>query len=384
MTHGAGYLADGEMAYNDSSRTDPKRPNQWLLDSTDVGLFPSKKQAVESTANRPISGVPNVNLSWENPSSFQSVSGPFTDRLFGSEITRTINFGGGRSFQSINAGHLDMGRRDDVEQFGNDASVALSMSHTIGAPSGSYLSYGGIRKVKVNQVKDSESHISLPMGQNFNKSDNNTISFNGFQEEPATNPSGRLISHYDLLMGQSSIQISEPSNEKEIIDPDEPIITPTPLATSVDRAVKTKTVPKIAKKSSPNNFPSNVRSLLSTGILDGIHVKYVGWSREELDGVIKGPGFLCGCQLCNYTKVLNAYEFEKHAQSKTKHPNNHIFFDNGKTIYAVVQELKNTPEDFLFEAIETATGSGVNEKIFKIWKGDASLFILASFFKHYL
>jgi len=69
-------------------------------------------------------------------------------------------------------------------------------------------------------------------------------------------------------------------------------------------------------------------------------------------------------------KALNAYEFERHAGAKTKHPNNHIYFENGKTIYAVVQELKNTPQDMLFDAIQNVTGSTINQKNFRIWKGN--------------
>jgi len=68
-------------------------------------------------------------------------------------------------------------------------------------------------------------------------------------------------------------------------------------------------------------------------------------------------------------KALNAYEFERHAGAKTKHPNNHIYFENGKTIYAVVQELKNTPQEMLFDAIQNVTGSTINQKNFRVWKG---------------
>lgn len=71
-------------------------------------------------------------------------------------------------------------------------------------------------------------------------------------------------------------------------------------------------------------------------------------------------------------QCLNAYEFERHADCKTKHPNNHIYFENGKTIYAVVQELKNTPQDKLFEVIQHVTGSPINQKNFQTWKGDTN------------
>lgn len=78
-----------------------------------------------------------------------------------------------------------------------------------------------------------------------------------------------------------------------------------------------------------------------------------------------------------FLKALNAYEFERHAGCKTKHPNNHIYFENGKSVYAVVQELRSTPENKLFEAIEGVTGSPINQKKFRVWKGD-SLFQLST------
>lgn len=70
-----------------------------------------------------------------------------------------------------------------------------------------------------------------------------------------------------------------------------------------------------------------------------------------------------------FMEALNAYEFERHAGSKTNHPNNHIYFENGKTIYQIVQELKSTPGSMLFNAVETMTGSQINQKAFLSWKG---------------
>lgn len=68
-------------------------------------------------------------------------------------------------------------------------------------------------------------------------------------------------------------------------------------------------------------------------------------------------------------QVLNAYELERHAGSKTKHPNNHVYFDNGKSIYQIVQELKSTPESLLFDSIQTIFGAPINQKAFHSWKG---------------
>ncbi|KAK6118840.1 hypothetical protein DH2020_047427 [Rehmannia glutinosa] len=100
-------------------------------------------------------------------------------------------------------------------------------------------------------------------------------------------------------------------------------------------------------------------SLTVTGMLDGV---------PKIRGIINGSGYLCGCDSCNYTKALNAYEFERHAGCKTSHPNNHIRFENGKTIYQIVQELKGTPDDMLFDAVQTVTGSPINQTAFLVWK----------------
>ncbi|XP_043701806.1 uncharacterized protein LOC122652193 [Telopea speciosissima] len=561
IAKGPGCLTDGDMAYDNLSRIEPKRAHQWFIDGSEPELFPNKKQAIESSNSKSISGIANVGVSpWENSSSFQSVSGQFSDRLFGSETVRTINFGG-RNISSVNAGNLNMVRKGVEEPFGNDPSVGLSISHTMEDP-GSCLSYGGIRKIKINQVKDSDNgmtvsmgqsystgdNVTMSMGHSFNKRDDNsisightynrgnesnisightyvrgeastismghthnkgndntismgqsysrgsdntismgqtyrgddnsisightytrgddntismgspynrgdenmsmgqaygkgdgntismghnydkaeehtismghnfnkgegstvsmslsynkgdsniismghiynkgdniismghtfdkvegtTISFGGYDEEPEMNPSG--ISSYNLLMSQSSVQPSEALGGKEPVDSNANLLVGATLlaACGSETVPKNKMELKMSKKVAPNNFPSNVKSLLSTGMLDGVTVKYISWSREkELRGVIKGSGYLCSCQSCNYSKPLNAYEFERHAGCKTKHPNNHIFFENGKTVYGIVQELRSTPQNLLFEAIQTVTGSQINQKAFRIWK----------------
>ncbi|XWS07797.1 hypothetical protein CRYUN_Cryun41cG0021600 [Craigia yunnanensis] len=550
MPRDGACLTNGEMAYDNSSRSEPKCGHQWFMDAAAPELFSNKKQAIESINSRPVSGIEDINVSpWHNASSFQSVSGQFSDRLFGSEHMRTVNLVD-RNISSVDSGNMNMGRKDFEDQYGNNSSAGLSMSHTIEDAS-SCLSFGGIRKVKVNHVRDSnngmpasmghpynrgvnstvpmstvynkndnsislgptygsgdentismgptftkadgnfismghifnkrdgdfisvghnykgsesilsmgqpfdkedgnfismgqsyekgdadlislspsygkgqenfismasaygkptESLISMassfdkeddniiPMGpsyhkadcnitamaptqdkgessilsmhQNYNKGESNTISFGGFHDESGTNPSGSIISGYDLLMNnQNSAQASEVPSQQELVEsnPDSNVNIAPKNNSRTDTNPKHKE-PKTSKKVSPNNFPSNVKSLLSTGMLDGVAVKYVSWSREKnLKGYIKGTGYMCGCKDCKFEKALNAYAFERHANCKTKHPNNHIYFESGKTIYAVVQELKNTPQEMLFDAIQNVTGSQINEKNFSIWK----------------
>ncbi|WCJ28267.1 Acyl-CoA N-acyltransferase with RING/FYVE/PHD-type zinc finger domain [Euphorbia peplus] len=124
---------------------------------------------------------------------------------------------------------------------------------------------------------------------------------------------------------------------------------------------------KMSKKVVPNNFLSNVKKLLSTGILDGARVKYFSPERE-LDGVIEGGGYLCGCSLCAFSRVLTAYEFEQHAGAKTRHPNNHIFLENGKPICSIIQELKSAPFKSMDEVIKDVAGSAINDGCFQVWK----------------
>ncbi|XWS75007.1 hypothetical protein CRYUN_Cryun01aG0048000 [Craigia yunnanensis] len=551
MPRDGAILTNGEMGYDNSSRSEPKRGHQWFMDAAAPELFSNKKQAIESVNRRPVSGIADINVSpWHNASSFQSVSGQFSDRLFGSEPMGTVNLVD-RNISSVDSGNINMGRKDFEDQYSNSSSAGLSMSHTIEDAS-SCLSFGGIRKVKVNQVRDSnnsmpssmghpynrgvnstvsmstvynkndntislgptygsgdentismgptftkadgnfismghtfnkrdgdfisvghnykgnesilsmgqpfekedgnfisigqsyekgdanlislspsygkgqenfismasaygkpnESLISMapsfdkedddniiPMGpsyhkadcnisamvptqdkgepsilsmhQNYNKGENNTISFGGFRDESVTNPSCSIISGYDLLMNnQNSAQASEVPNQQELVESNrDSNVNSAPKNNSRTDTNPKHKEPKTAKKVSPNNFPSNVKSLLSTGMLDGVAVKYVSWSREKnLKGYIQGTGYLCGCEDCKFEKALNAYEFERHANCKTKHPNNHIYFESGKTIYAVVQELKNTPQEMLFDAVQNVTGSQINQKNFGIWK----------------
>ncbi|KAL9416045.1 hypothetical protein AB3S75_039273 [Citrus x aurantiifolia] len=437
MAKGTGH--DGDAAFDNPSRIEPKRPHQWFVDAGDSELFPNKKLAVQAANNKPRVEVSNSNVPcWENTSSFQTVPNQFIGRLFESESARSVNFAE-RNLSSV--GTDDSRRKGFEDHFGEDSSVGLSISHGIGGPEASCFNYGGCRKVKVNQVKDSIGGLNAPkvhsfdsennndlstapaytrenqsgymtmaqgynkeddtvtlMGHTYNrgdtnirstgstyckgedgaislsdtysKDDNNIISFVGFHDEHEIISMGQPIGGYDSSYNQSSDQ-TEAALEKQLNTSNNAIA----IAAS-SRAAKSKPESlskskldfKTSKKEAPNSFPSNVRSLISTGMLDGVPVKYVSLSREELRGVIKGSGYLCGCQSCNYSKVLNAYEFERHAGCKTKHPNNHIYFENGKTIYQIVQELRSTPESLLFDTIQTVFGAPINQKSFKIWK----------------
>ncbi|GMJ12115.1 HopZ1a Interactor 1 [Hibiscus trionum] len=479
ITKDAG-LNNGEMTYDTSSSVDPKRSHQWFMEGTETEVFPNKKQAVGVTTTNLFSGILNSNVSpWGNASGFTSISGQFPERLFDTETARAVNFDD-RSYSSNNTENVLMGRNINADLFTSDSSFGLSMSHTLEDPR-SGLNFGGIRKVKVSEVKDLENIMSAPMGyvshrvdynsvstdhaykvedgimlmglpysynkgdsigatyerennvfvsmghnkseddraiamsNTFDKGDNKfmsmcqtyngiddssvtvgqtyskgeesamsishsykgdsynlsvapsysrgestIISFGGYDDDD-TNPLGSIISSYNLFTGQPFVQRSNSPSEKELVQSNNVIVS--------GAEISKKDEPKTLRKASSNNFPSNVRSLLSTGMLEGVPVKYIARSQEkELRGVIKSSGYQCGCQRCNFSKVINAYEFERHAGCKTKHPNNHIYFENGKTIYGTVQELRSTPQNMLFDVIQTIIGSPINQKRFRLWK----------------
>ncbi|XP_073158595.1 uncharacterized protein [Henckelia pumila] len=430
---GGAHVNDGDAMFDSSSRVEPKRSLQCFFDA-EPAFFPSKKQAVKAPVNKPESGITISNeIPWENSTEFQSVPNQFMDRLFGSQISSHVDLSKS-SVSNIGTDAVNMRNKINSEQFENDSSDGLSISYVMEDQEAG-VSYGGIRKVKVNHVKDpgnglhgsSEHDIGMSAGPTYNrqnenifismlqpydkedgnvplmsnsfdlgdanirtmgsifgkgddnnismdhsysKRSTNTISFGGYQDESVIEALTRPTGSYSLLCDQSSVLTSETHNRKEVNFPNvDPTLSASQLSKSrLDSTSKNKMDTRPARKEAPNSFPSNVRSLIATGMLDDVPVRYISVSREELPGIIKGSGYLCGCKSCHLSKALNAYEFERHANCKTKHPNNHIYFENGKTIYQIVQELRSTPESMLFDAVQKVTGSPINQKAFRVWK----------------
>ncbi|XP_038993018.1 uncharacterized protein LOC120116670 isoform X2 [Hibiscus syriacus] len=438
MAKGPAHVSDGDAAFDNTSRVEPKRSHNWFVDA-EPQLFPNKKQAIQAANNKSSSEISSSNVPpWEDVSSFQSVPSQFIDRLFGSESERSVNLSD-RNISPIEAAD-NMRRKGIEDHFREDVSVGLSISPSIEDPE-SCFNYGGIRNVKVNQVKDfdngvhdpkehsfsrgnnsdmptielyngenvssfismghdydkqcdnvvvtshtynrddlhnttatpaydKDNEIPISMANTYVKEDADILSFSSFNDEHEIIPVGRPLGSFDPSYCQSSNPTLAGASGKHLDMPiTGSVATATPTAKlRPNSASRTKPELKSSEKEAPNSFPSNVRSLISTGMLDGVPVKYISLSREELRGVIKGSGYLCGCGSCNFSKVLNAYEFERHAGCKTKHPNNRIYFENGKTIYQIVQELRSTPESLLFDTIQTVFGARINQKSFRIWK----------------
>ncbi|XP_050384567.1 uncharacterized protein LOC126801142 isoform X2 [Argentina anserina] len=249
-------------------------------------------------------------------------------------------------------------------------STIISIGETYNKADGSTMSTGHIYDkggdISIGHDYSKVDSSMLSIGHSYNNGESTIISFGGCDDDD-DDVNTSTISGYEL-MGRPFPK-TEAMNEKDFGKLNATAFVNRPhIIAGAETVSRKKDDQKTSKKATSNNFPSNVRSLLSTGMLDGVPVKYIAWSREELQAVIKGSGYLCGCQSCNFSKVINAYEFERHASCKTKHPNNHIYFENGKTIYGIVQELRSTPQNMLFDVIQTITGSQINQKSFCLWK----------------
>ncbi|CAA6662599.1 unnamed protein product [Spirodela intermedia] len=114
------------------------------------------------------------------------------------------------------------------------------------------------------------------------------------------------------------------------------------------------------RKIALSKFPSNIRDLLATGLLEGLPVKYLIHSYDKqggLRGVIKGGGILCFCASCKGLNTVSAYNFELHAGSKKKHPSDFICLENGNTIHDVLRACSSAPLDMLESTIQNAISS---------------------------
>ncbi|KAJ9178245.1 hypothetical protein P3X46_010145 [Hevea brasiliensis] len=406
-------VAERDSSFDNPSRIEPKRSHQWFVHAAEPELFSNKKQALLTHNSTSSSQISSANISsWDNSTGFQSVPNQFIHRLFAPETARSVNFSERtlcpgtddlNALVSLSISHnledaeavnqvkgSDNGMHDPKgHSFINESNSDISTGHTFNREDeSSFIPMGQAYDKKNGNIPlmghsyNGDAHIvstcnayikgddNIPISGTYSKEDANMISFGGFHDAHDIIRVCTTINSYDQTYNKSSAQTPEAVHEKEL-DASNANAVPgnSQVAKSKPESVsRNKQEVKTTRKEAPNSFPSNVRSFISTGMLDVVPVKYVSLSREELHGIIKGSGYLCSCQSCNYSKVLNAYEFERHAGCKTKHPNNHICFENGKTIYQIVQELRGTPESLLFDVIQTVFGAPIYQKFFRIWK----------------
>ncbi|CAN4118319.1 unnamed protein product [Withania somnifera] len=284
-----------------------------------------------------LSEVSNPNLSpTENTSSLHTISSQGVDLL-------SNNQGGSGEITSFLSGNSSSEESVSEEEHNQvDASEAVAKSSIV-LEIPKEFSTTGVRKITFKFSKRNEDYgnasaaSALPV----------TARIDGFSEAQACNP---LESDDMCLHGISS-------TNGAFYEHRDPFLCPVNMEL------------KISKKVTSDAYPTNVKKLLSTGILEGARVKYISTSgKRELLGIIKDNGYLCGCSLCKFSKILSAYEFEMHAGGKTRHPNNHIYLENGKAIYRIIQELKTAPLSQLEEVVKDVGGSSINEQHLEAWK----------------
>ncbi|KAF7145727.1 hypothetical protein RHSIM_Rhsim04G0154400 [Rhododendron simsii] len=328
-------INDGGMKELNSPKIEPKRNHEVAIgDDKEVEPCP-KKQAteapidteLETCTEKPVKEASNDDVCSEvsNPvlsprdiaCSFQTISsqpveGGSNTQVGSGEVSSTCS--GNTSTDET------LSEEDHINDESNDTSGSVSTTRFV-LEIPEHVSSTGIRKI--------------------------TFKFNKPKEEYGNHFSGSAVQHENhSVAGYTNTEI-----------------TSDPLLCHPNMELK------MSKKVLLDGYLTNVKKLLSTGILEGARVKYVSHSPEgALPGIIKGCGYLCGCSLCNFSKILSAYEFELHAGGKTRHPNNHIYFENGKPIYSIIQELKTAPLSELDEVVKNVAGSSVNEESFLVWK----------------
>lgn len=158
--------------------------------------------------------------------------------------------------------------------------------------------------ISMNHI-DKGNHDSVinSLGHFFPKGKSSIISFGGYDD--ITDPLGSY--NYELFMGQHAFQTSNTINGISGID----LIKPNASQISLSRTEngsKKNEEQNVSKKVTSNNFPSNVKSLLSTGILDGVLVKYMAWAKEViplLSTLLPFWSFLVHMAMLIYTDSLH-------------------------------------------------------------------------------
>ncbi|KAI4304650.1 hypothetical protein MLD38_040129 [Melastoma candidum] len=339
-SYGLARVTAGDPVIGSSSSDDPFGSES----------LPGEKPDAHPTTSL-ISGIlpSGVVAPWEGVADFPSIPIQSLVKLLGPANVDSLSF---------------HGRKGDHFVDGDDIAVGLSVSHRGEHPE-ACLSFSRIKRSRVDQVGDSgglpnrADETGFPQAGDKNVNDANFL-MRDYEEEEQTHV-GTVDSHYGHE-AVNVISVTEPyKGEVGVLsfgiyngEEGSAIHLGQPLCSLDDSYVQLPQMKQIDGENSLDPVPMTRM--------------YVSSSREELRGVIKGSGYLCGCQTCDFTKVLNAFEFEKHAGCKTKHPNNRIFFENGKTIYQIVQELRSTPEDMLFDTVQSVFGAPINRKSFRIWK----------------
>ncbi|KAB1224038.1 hypothetical protein CJ030_MR2G001326 [Morella rubra] len=330
------------------SGTESKREHRYILEDAESDPYPNKKQAKEVSNEDVRSEVLNPIISpKENVVSVQEfTSEPAelgnSNHVECGEVTSTCS---GSSSSEETSSDQNCGG-EDTSRADNDASGDVETSRVV-LEIPKHASSTGIRKITFKFSKRKDDYTNQTYASVAQPETNGLViglSGGGSVEEPERDFSTMVDSSEGMLESKYRNEYHETSN--------------------LCFGAPTEEF-KILKKV----VPTNVKKLLGTGILDGARVKYMSTTGlVELHGIINGGGYLCACSSCNFSRVLTAYEFEQHAGVRTRHPNNHIYLENGRPIYSIIQELKTAPLNILDQVIKDLAGSSVNEESLQVWR----------------
>ncbi|KNA24549.1 hypothetical protein SOVF_014680 [Spinacia oleracea] len=115
-------------------------------------------------------------------------------------------------------------------------------------------------------------------------------------------------------------------------------------------------------------FPTKLKELLETGLLEGLSVKYIRGCKKfpsgtGLAGIVRGCGILCFCDDCQGIQVVTPNQFELHAGSANKRPPDYIFLENGKSLRDIMTACKNANPKYLEVTILNAISSSTEKKL---------------------
>ncbi|CAN6715829.1 unnamed protein product [Malus baccata var. baccata] len=334
-----GKLRDGEVETEDFPRTELKREHECLEDDSGADGFPNKKQVKEHSNEDIRSEVSNPVVSpKENSSTFQDITSQPAKLVNsnGTECGEVESSCSGNSGAEETLSNGQCTEKDNCQIEKETNGDVLTSRVVVEIPK--LASSSGIRKITFKFSKKKENQTAS----------NQDLSHGGSHEEPGMDFQAMPSTSREFPASSYWRQCAETGN-----------FHPCALNSKLESSNYVV----------PSSYPSNVKKLLSTGILDGARVTYVSSPPKiELHGIISGGGYLCGCSSCNFTRVLSAYEFEQHAGVKTRHPNNHIYMENGRAVYSIIQELKTAPLSSLDEVIKDIAGSALNEESFRVWK----------------
>lgn len=226
--------ADGEMDVECSSRTESKQDRELLTDNVESDSFPNGKHAKEEALNDDIkSEVSNPVVSpKEFTSSFQDITSQETKLVAEScnQVLSTTCTGNLSSEETLSDGD-ERTESSYAETSRNDNNSGdVSKSHVVLEIPKHVSSSSGIRKITFKFSKRKEDYVA-----------------------PLAYEEGRNYTLCDDLGSSGANDGVLCARNMEI---------------------------KMSKKVVPNEYPTNVKKLLSTGILDGACVKYISTSRE--------------------------------------------------------------------------------------------------------